>query len=96
MELKTFQVTGRPYLEGKGDGYILRTFPESISEHRLLWHRDKEDRVIEVIGETDWKFQLDNELPESMQGKKIYIPKEVYHRVIKGKGDLTIKIWHKQ
>lgn len=94
MEAKTSQVIGRPYLQAEGDGYVIRTFPNNISEHRLVWHRDKTDREVEVVGETDWKFQMDNELPVQMKGK-FFIPKETYHRVIKGTGDLTIKIWNK-
>jgi len=27
------------------------------------------------------------------KGKEIFIEKEVYHRVIKGKGDLELQIW---
>jgi hypothetical protein len=50
------------------------------------WHRDREDRVIESIGETDWKIQIDDE-PKPIKGK-IFIPMGVYHRVIKGTGNL--------
>ena len=39
---------------------------------------------------TDWQFQFDNELPISLN-KKIFIPKGVMHRIIKGIGDLQIK-----
>jgi hypothetical protein len=69
----------------------IRTFKSDIEEESLMWHRDYEDRIIESIEETDWGFQLDNQLPISISGK-IYIPKGVYHRLIKGKGDLKIKL----
>jgi hypothetical protein len=36
-------------------------------------------------------FQFDDELPFQMEGK-IFIPMGVYHRVIKGSGDLKLKI----
>jgi hypothetical protein len=36
-------------------------------------------------------FQLDNQLPQKITGE-IFIPKEVYHRLIKGTGDLKIKL----
>ena len=68
-----------------------RTFKSDIEEESLMWHRDYEDRIIESIGETDWGFQLDNQLPIKISGK-IYIPRGVYHRLIKGSGDLTIKL----
>jgi hypothetical protein len=55
-----------------------------------MWHRDREDRIIESIGDTDWKIQIDNELPKVID--KAFIPMGVYHRVIKGTGDLKIKL----
>jgi len=69
----------------------LRTFYENVDSGDLHWHRDYEDRIIESTKETDWTFQIDNELPQKLN-KKIFIPKEVYHRLIKGKGDLILKI----
>jgi len=37
------------------------------------------------------KVQLDNELPKVITGS-IFIPMGVYHRVIKGTGNLKIKL----
>lgn len=56
-----------------------------------LWHQDNEDRIIEIIGETDWKIQLYNQLPTSMN-VPIFIPKHMWHRAIKGTGNLRLKI----
>ena len=69
---------------------FIRIFTENIDINELKWHRDKEDRIIESIGETDWELQMDNEIPKKI-GKN-FIPKNTYHRVIKGKGDLKIKL----
>jgi hypothetical protein len=69
----------------------LRTFENNVDSGDLHWHRDREDRIIEPINETDWTFQIDNELPQKIN-KEIFIPKGVYHRLIKGTGDLRIKI----
>ena len=69
----------------------LRTFYENVESGDLTWHRDREDRYIEPTHETNWVFQIDNELPQSIT-KKIFVPKGVYHRLIKGKGDLILKI----
>jgi len=80
----------KPYQDQKKDGYIIREFKSSISERRLMWHRDKCDRIIEPIHTTDWKFQYDNQVPIPLS--KLFIPKETYHRIIKGTGDLTLKI----
>ena len=76
------------------DKYIIREFNENIDPIELLWHRDDESRTIEILGETDWKVQLDNELPTSLN-KSIFIPRHHWHRVIKGTGTLKLKI-HKQ
>lgn len=73
------------------DKYIIREFSENIDPIEMLWHRDLEDRTIEILGETDWKIQLDNQLPTSMN-QPIYIPRHLYHRVIKGTGNLLLKI----
>lgn len=73
------------------DTYIIREFNENIDPIELLWHRDNEHRTVEILGETDWKIQLDNQLPTSMN-EPIYIPRHLYHRVIKGTGNLLLKI----
>jgi len=53
--------------------YIIREFNENIDPIELMWHCDNEDRLVEIIGETNWKIQLDNKLPLSMD-KPIFIP----------------------
>ena len=73
------------------DKYIIREFNENIDPIELMWHRDNENRTVEILGETDWKIQLDNQLPTSMN-QPIYIPRHLYHRVIKGTGNLLLKI----
>ena len=56
-----------------------------------LWHRDLEDRTIEILEDTDWQIQLDNCLPTSLN-ESIFIPRHHWHRVIKGNGNLKLKI----
>jgi len=67
-----------------------RAFAETVDQMDLVWHRDPEDRAIQVIGTTDWKIQLDNELPRDVDG--VHIPAGVWHRLIKGTGQLNINI----
>jgi len=85
----------RPYKEIKQSNYIIREFSQNISTLELVWHRDKEDRIVQAIHDTDWLFQLDNEPPQRFTENKLFIPKETYHRIIKGTGDLVVKIWQK-
>ena len=83
----------RPYTDIETtDKYIIREFSENIDPIELLWHRDNEDRTIEIFEDTDWKIQLDNKLPISLK-ECIFIPKHEWHRVIKGKGTLKLKIY---
>ena len=95
MDHQTSQVTGRPYSEQKEDDYIIREFSHNTPSFEFVWHRDKEDRIVEAMHDTDWLFQLDNDIPRRLQKDKLFIPKETYHRLIKGSGDLVIKIWQK-
>ena len=78
-----------PYI----DNDDIRTFSKSVDEMELIWHRDKEDRKITVLEGIDWKLQMDNELPVSLEvGKTYFIKKLFYHRVLKGTTDLKIRM----
>jgi len=81
-----------PFQETKLENNIfIREFSHDTDSGEFVWHRDRESRIIEPIGETDWLIQLDNELPKKIEGK-IFIPVGIYHRLIKGTGDLQIKL----
>ena len=70
-----------------------RVFSSDVPEKELVWHMDKENRIVEVLEDSEWLFQMDNELPIPLKkGVKLEIPKEVFHRVIKGTTDLEIVI----
>lgn len=82
----------RPYIDLEvTDKYVIREFDDNIDPIELLWHRDDENRTVEIIGETDWKLQLDNQLLTSIN-EPIFIPRHEWHRVIKGTGKLKLKI----
>ena len=84
--------SGRPYVDLEiNNKYIIREFSQNIDPIELMWHRDDEDRIIEILGETDWAIQLDNNLPTSLN-EHIFIPRHQWHRVIKGTGNLLLKI----
>ena len=72
---------------------FIRTFSADVDEMELIWHEDRENRVIKVLEGNGWKFQFDEELPVEMtEGKSISILKGKLHRVIKGKGPLKINL----
>ncbi len=80
-----------PFDESKDENGIIRTFSENLEEDELKWHKDLEDRIIIPLHQTNWKFQRDNHLPEFID-KKIKIKANEWHRIIKGKGDLSLRI----
>ena len=81
-----------PFQETKiSDNVFIREFNQNTDSEEFVWHRDRESRIIESIGDTDWLVQLDDELPKKIEGE-ILIPMGVYHRLIKGTGDLKIKL----
>lgn len=83
----------KPYKESKNGNIIRRTFSHDVSESELVWHRDREDRIVLPLNENDWMVQFDNQLPTKLVvGEEYFIPKNVYHRVIKGNGDLMVEI----
>ena len=81
----------RPYKELQTQDYIYRKFTQDIPEEELVWHRDENDREVEILELTDWMFQFDNQIPQPLKNK-LFIPKDIYHRLIKGTGELNILI----
>jgi hypothetical protein len=76
-----------------GGKLFLREFKENVNPEELIWHQDREDRVIKVVESNGWKLQLDNQLPVLLEKDSTYnIPAYVYHRVIKGSGRLLIEV----
>jgi hypothetical protein len=81
-----------PFQETKlGNNVFIREFKQDTDSGEFMWHRDRESRIIEPINETDWLIQLDDELPKKIEGK-VFIPMGVYHRLIKGTGDLKVNL----
>ena len=83
-----------PFTEEQIDDYIfIRTFSADVDEMDLIWHADKENRVVTVLEGNGWKFQFDEELPiEMTNGLDISIFEGRLHRIIKGNGPLKIKL----
>ena len=80
----------QPYYQNKN----IRVFSKYVNEEDLIWHRDHNDRQIMVIEGNAWKLQKDNEKPVTMEHGVVYEIKAMeYHRIIKGYGNLVIKIW---
>ncbi len=86
----------KPYIDKVENNFITRNFSKDINPIELMWHRDLDDRIIEIIDGDNQLLQLDNQLPILLQKNKKYnIPKLIYHRLIKSNtcNDLIIKIY---
>lgn len=83
-----------PFEEKKiNDRLLLREFSNTHVSNDQMWHRDKENRTIIVVESGGWSFQKDNDLPMQLtEGDVITIKKEEWHRVIKGEGNLVVKV----
>ena len=68
---------------------VIRIFKQELQDDDLKWHWDDEDRTIQTLDETDWMFQYDNQLPIPIKSK-IEVKRGVWHRIIKGTGDLRL------
>ena len=84
----------KPFTQQEKDGYVMRTFDPLAPDHLYKWHRDAEKRKITpMFNTTDWKFQYDNKIPENLRvGKTLMIEEGEWHRLIKGKDNLILKI----
>jgi hypothetical protein len=76
------------------DEYTIREFGYSIDPIHLMWHRDNEDRMVEVLEcGKGWGFQFDDGLPFDLEpNTSIFILRHDWHRVVKGEGVLLLKI----
>ena len=72
---------------------VKRTFAASVDSSELIWHLDKEDRLVTVLEGSKWLLQLDNQLPKVLEsGQTYFIPKMTYHILIKGNSELIVEI----
>lgn len=75
------------------NGVFLRTFSKDVLSEELVWHRDHNDRIVEVLGGENWEIQFENQLPQTLKiGEEYVIPAYTYHRIKRGTTDLLVKI----
>jgi hypothetical protein len=80
---------GKPYWE---DG-LVREFDPGRDDAEFVWHRDKEDREIEILDGEGWQFQLQDCLPWLLKKGMVFdIKKEEYHRLIRGATPLKCRV----
>lgn len=75
------------------EGTRLRRFKSENLLEESTWHRDANDRLVEVIQSKGWQIQVDNRVPILMREGDVYrIPGGMWHRVIPATGDLVVLI----
>jgi hypothetical protein len=89
----------KPYTEtielqhGTDRQYLIREFTDEVDIEELVWHRDRQHRKVHVLSSKGWKLQMEDRLPIPLEtGKEYFIGQNTYHRVIKGEGNLTVRI----
>lgn len=81
---------GKPYWE---DGEI-REFDPSRDDAEYVWHRDPEDREVEILAGEGWQFQVHECLPWLLKVGMVFDIKEnEYHRLIKGVTPLKCRVY---
>lgn len=82
-----------PFREILENTSSVRTFRHNTNENDLKWHFDNEDREVTFLHDSNWKFQIDNSLPINIhEGLTVFIPEGEYHRILKGNGDLKVRV----
>lgn len=84
----------KPYTEKKiGEKSFLREFSVELDADELSWHRDDEDREVEIISGKNWQFQYDDCLPVTVEpGDRVFVERHEWHRIIKGDTNLKLII----
>jgi len=87
-------VVKNPYIEHKlNNGGILRTFSKDVLTEELVWHRDRQNRIVTVIEGEGWEIQMDDQLPRPLiKGEEYVIPAYIFHRIKRGTTDLVLRI----
>jgi hypothetical protein len=79
--------------ESESDGWVIRRFSADVATEDLRWHRDGEDREIIAVESSGWSLQKDDRLPQVLhKGECHSVRKGEWHRLIKGSGELVLRI----
>ena len=82
----------KPYKEQINNGIKYREFDPMVESDELVWHRDRQTRIVTVLEGEGWMFQMDNEIPKEMKpGDILEMKKMEYHRLYKS-GTTPLKI----
>lgn len=79
--------------DGASSHTFTRQFSATVAPMELVWHMDHCDRYVTVLEGNGWGIQMDDCMPRILEvNSTVFIPKNTFHRLIKGIGNLTICI----
>jgi len=82
-----------PFQQEIINGKMRRIFSPDVDSEELKWHQDLKDRKVTILESGGWQFQMEDSLPNKMlNAEQLWIPKFVWHRVLKGTGKLIVDI----
>lgn len=82
-----------PFEQIEKEGKLIRTFNPDVDSDELKWHQDLKDRKVTILEAGGWSFQMEDSLPDKLSNaEQLYIPKFVWHRVLKGESPLIVEI----
>ena len=74
-----------PFKEKKlKENKVVRIFNDNVDSDELIWHRDKEHRIVKVVKGTGWGLQLDNEMPFVME-ECFGLTSHLFKRALRGR-----------
>jgi len=86
----------KPYTEesfikhGTNQSYTIRTFENECDD---LWFKEKDTKRVRVFTSNGWELQIGEDQPVIMEiGKQYNIPKNKFYRVLKGQGNLVVRL----
>lgn len=86
-----------PFKSKKHKNYEKRKFSKDTSDEELIWHVDKEDRLVYIKKSGGWRVQYDNQLPFFLSDNTyIFIPKGMWHRIIRGDDKLVVNVYKQE
>jgi hypothetical protein len=72
---------------------LLREFSRDVTSDELVWHRDREGRIVRTLEGRGWALQVDGALPVPLRlGESHHIPAGTWHRLLRRSEVTTLRL----
>ena len=76
-----------------GRNRLLREFSRDVTSDELVWHRDREGRIVRTLEGRGWALQVDGALPVPLRlGESHHIPAGTWHRLLRHPEATTLRL----